>query len=157
MPRAELWIWGTSSRSLLSLVPHQHKMQRAAVEFFKEYQQQPGTEVKEQNETEIEICPLRFYCWLVWEILPWAQKYERPLNEISLRIEVLVARGNLVYLGGDLRYYNWVLKCVNYSLSHPSTQPLPGKFWSSIGPPNPAGFEVKHGRDVPFSLSENPN
>lgn len=33
--------------------------------FVKEYQQQLGTEVKAQSETEIEICPLRFDCWLV--------------------------------------------------------------------------------------------
>lgn len=50
---------------LLSLVPPQHKIKRAEEDLFKEYQQQLGTEIKQQNETEIEICPLRFYCWLV--------------------------------------------------------------------------------------------
>lgn len=52
------------SELLLSLVLHQHKTKRAEEDLFKEYQQQLGTEVQEQNETGIEICPRRFYCWL---------------------------------------------------------------------------------------------
>lgn len=83
---------------LLFLVPHQHKP-KIAEDLFKEYQQQLGTKVKEeQNEKEIEICPLRFYYLVMQDILLQPQKHYRPLNRISLIIKGLTAYGNLTVL-----------------------------------------------------------
>lgn len=84
---------------LLFLVPHQHKLKIAEEDLFKEYQQQLGTKVKEeQNEKEIEICPLRFYYLVMQDILLQPQKHYRPLNRISLIIKGLTAYGNLTVL-----------------------------------------------------------
>lgn len=83
---------------LLFLAPHQHKP-KIAEDLFKEYQQQLGTKVKEeQNEKEIEICPLRFYYLVMQDILLQPQKHYRPLNRISLIIKGLTAYGNLTVL-----------------------------------------------------------
>lgn len=75
---------------LLFLVPHRHKLKIAEEDLFKEYQQQLGTK-EEQNEKEIEICPLRFYYLVTQDILLQPQKRYRPLNRISPIIKDLVA------------------------------------------------------------------
>lgn len=77
---------------LLFLVPHQHKWKIAEEDLFQGYQQQLGIKGKEeQNEKEIEICPLRFYYLVMQDILLQPQKYYRPLNRISLKIKGLMA------------------------------------------------------------------